>query len=90
MKDKLTYQPCKCPNQHLLEDGEICKICMGKIEFQNPYIWPNWGEFVAAYLWNGIEEKIPIQVKRMYETDPFDELYFEELENYYDNINYAA
>ena len=64
----ITFQACKCPNQHLLETGEICEICMGVVD--RP-------DFLD-------------QFPEVKESDPFDQLYFEELESYYEDIDYAA
>ncbi|MEM0999392.1 MAG: hypothetical protein AAGN35_20205 [Bacteroidota bacterium] len=59
---------CTCPNQHLLNVGATCELCMGLVTDSST------------------EPELPEMVSR----DPFDELYFEELETYYEDIEYAA
>lgn len=69
---------CSCPNQHLLFVGAICELCMGMVSEQ-----PAMRDFPDSVS-NGSDGF------RMAVADPFDELYFEELETYYEDIEYAA
>ena len=88
MNNQYAFPKCHCSNQHLLEDGEICEICMGVVARAN-YALPYWTAGIVAYLWNGMEEDAPL-VESLQESNPYDELYFEELESYFDDIDYAA
>lgn len=59
---------CTCPNQHLLQVGTVCELCMGTVT-----------EF------DGTHDTIDAVA-----GDPFDEMYFEELESFFEDIEYAA
>jgi hypothetical protein len=92
---------CSCPNQHLLFVGDICELCMGMVSeniptFHHKYLLPAGDGMATSKLSRRTLKSGEIRVRisaikfRMAVSDPFDELYFEELETYYEDIEYSA